>query len=90
MIMTKTAKNQSRKWYWYLGLILAILGGLSGAYYSMMAVFLLFGSYSPIFVEGELSWRLIGIIISAYIIIGVGGSLIKRSRGKSRQPKEPS
>jgi hypothetical protein len=80
MTMTTTAKSQSKKWYWCLGLILAILGGLFGAYYSIMAVFLVFGSYSPIFVESELSWRLIGIIIGAYIIIGVGGSLIKRSR----------
>ena len=80
MTMTETAKSQSRKWYWYLGLTLAILGGLLGAYYSMMAVSLVFGFYSPIFVEGELSWRLIGIIIGAYMIIGIGGSLIKRSR----------
>jgi hypothetical protein len=80
MTLTKTAGRQDRKWYWYLGLILVTMGGLLAAYYSIMAVFLVFGSYSPIFVEGELSWRLIGIIIGAYIMLWAGVSLIKRRR----------
>jgi len=80
--MAKTAKGHGKKWYWYLGLILMVLGGLSGIFYSMIAIFLIFGPYSPIVIEGELSWRLIGVIVGAYIILWVGGSLIKRSRRK--------
>jgi hypothetical protein len=72
--------SKSKKWYQYLGLTLAILGGLLASFYSIVAVFLIFKPIPGI--QGELSWSLIGKIIGSYLIIGIGVLLAKRGATK--------
>lgn len=78
-----TSSTQNKKWLFYLGLLMAIIGGVAAAYYSMVAIFTVFDVDNTFGLQGGLSWHLTGIIIASYIVLGVGVYVGKKGRGNN-------